>query len=153
MGIRAIIDALRGGVVATAPRSIAHVGFTTRPGAYPSDPDEWAEDARHSLRDFIVALEQYPHQGSDTGPCRLLAVLNVVVAYPLRELPGDEVPIVVAEDAARLSEALVGVPTHWGGADSIWTEGPPVVETYATDDGRPIHITLTIPLRVRFREA
>jgi len=153
MGIRAIIDGIRAGVIATEPRSIAHVGFSTRPGTYPTDPYEWAEDLRHGLREFVVAIEQYPHQLAETGPCRLSTTLLVVVAYPIRELPGDEAAIILAEDAARLSRALVGVSTYWGGADSIWTEGPPSVETYSTDDGRPVHHTLTIPLRVRFQEA
>jgi len=154
MGIRAIIDGIRAGVIATEPRSIAHVGFSTRPGTYPTDPYEWAEELRHSLRDFVVAIEQYPHQ---------LAEIELMVRLELspRGLTEDDFPapqrlrdvlldlagshilrLTQREDADRLRELAmerfdrVMRATPWVDADQDGAVDPGEVAPAAQDWGR-----------------
>jgi len=152
MGIRAILTALREGVTAAVPKSIAHVGFSPAHLAHGSDPYEWAESTHRTLRECVVRVNQHAYSFEGSGPCRLDAEVTVLVAYPHRELPGEDAQVVIAEDAAALSHALAWRTTYWGGADSIWTPTPPGIEEFLSPDGRPLHWILTVPLMVRYRE-
>jgi hypothetical protein len=153
MGIRSILAGIRGGVESVVPASAPRVRFSTTPEARDADPWEWIESLHRGLREYVVALGTHPTLADPGGACLLQAVVLVRVAYPLAELPGEEQQIILAEDAARILQAVALDPATWGGADVIWRDGStPYAEVQESDDGRPVTVVLTIPLTVRYRE-